>query len=103
MVGLVEGTQIVTIKGVQRLAPYLVARCVHVWKTGRYAISDFPNLPGGYYPLEQQTYCLTIGSLTWPYRSALNRPFALRRWLRVHLANMLTSVSVQPIPRSRSL
>lgn len=57
LVGLVKGTQTVTINGVQRLAPYLVARCVHVWKTGRYAISDFPNLPGGYSPLEHQTYC----------------------------------------------
>ena len=59
MVGLVEGTQRVTIKGVPRLAPYLVARCMHVWKTGRYASTDFPNLPDGYYPLEQQTYCLS--------------------------------------------
>jgi len=59
MVGLVEGTQRVTIKGVQRLAPYLVARCLHVWKTGRYSSSDFPNLPDGYYPLEHQTYCLS--------------------------------------------
>ena len=59
MVGLVEGTQRVTIKGVQRLAPYLVARCLHVWKSGRYASTDFPNLPDGYYPLEQQTYCLS--------------------------------------------
>ncbi|MBU6481514.1 MAG: Slp family lipoprotein [Nitrospirae bacterium] len=58
MVGIVEGTQRVTIKGVQRPAPYLVARCVHVWKSGRYASTDFPNLPDGYYPLEQQTYCL---------------------------------------------
>jgi hypothetical protein len=58
MVGLVEGTQLVNIKGTQRPAPYLVARCVHVWKTGRYAVNDFPNLPDGYYPLEQQTYCL---------------------------------------------
>ncbi len=59
MVGLVEGTQRVTIKGVQRAAPYLVARCLHVWKTGSYATTDFPNLPDGYYPLEQQTYCLS--------------------------------------------
>jgi alkaline phosphatase D len=70
MVGFVKGTQLVTINGVQRLAPYLLARCLHVWKTGRYAISDFPNLPGGYYPLEHQTYCLdsppnkTTSSLT---------------------------------------
>ena len=58
MVGLVEGNQRITIKGIQRAAPYLVARCVHVWKTGRYATSDYPYLPDGYYPLEQQTYCL---------------------------------------------
>jgi starvation-inducible outer membrane lipoprotein len=59
MVGLVEGNQRITIKGIQRAAPYLVARCLHVWKTGRYATSDFPHLPDGYYPLEQQTYCLS--------------------------------------------
>ena len=58
MVGLVEGTQLVNIKGTQRPAPYLIARCLHVWKSGRYASTDFPNLPDGYYPLEQQTYCL---------------------------------------------
>ena len=59
MVGLVEGTQRITIKGIQRAAPYLVARCLHVWKTGHYATSDFPYLPDGYYPLERQTYCLS--------------------------------------------
>jgi starvation-inducible outer membrane lipoprotein len=59
MVGLVEGTQLVSIKGAQRPAPYLIARCLHVWKSGRYASTDFPNLPDGYYPLEQQTYCLS--------------------------------------------
>lgn len=59
MVGLVEGHQRVTIKGIEKVAPYLIARCLHVWKTGRYATSDFPYLPDGYYPLEQQTYCLS--------------------------------------------
>ncbi len=59
MVGIVEGNQRVTTKGIQRVVPYLVARCVHVWKTGRYEISDFPNLPDGYYPLERETYCLS--------------------------------------------
>ena len=58
MVGLVEGNQRISVKGIPRTAPYLIARCMHVWKTGRYAISDYPNLPDGYYPLEQQTYCL---------------------------------------------
>jgi starvation-inducible outer membrane lipoprotein len=58
MVGRVEGNQRITIKGVTKTVPYLVARCVRVWKTGRYATTDYPYLPDGYYPLEQQTYCL---------------------------------------------
>jgi len=58
IVGVVEGNQRITIKGTQRTVPYLVARCVYVWKTGRYAVGDYPNLPDGYFPLEQQRYCL---------------------------------------------
>lgn len=58
MIGLVEGTQRLPIDGIQRTLPYLVARCVHVWKTGTYDIADFPNLTDGYTPLVQQTYCL---------------------------------------------
>ena len=58
MVGDVEGTQFVSLETVRRAVPYLIARCVHVWKTGTYAISDFPNLPAGYSALEQATYCL---------------------------------------------
>ena len=59
MVGIVEGHQRITIKGIPRAAPSVVARCVHVWKTGRYATSNYPNLPDGYYPLEEQAYCLS--------------------------------------------
>ena len=62
LIGNAQGTQRVTVGGVARHMPFLVARCVHVWKTGRAAIADFPNLPGGYYPLSQQTYCLPSNS-----------------------------------------
>jgi len=58
VVGLLKGTHEVTITGARRPVPYLIARCMHVWKTGRYAISDFPHLPGGYYTLRHETYCL---------------------------------------------
>lgn len=58
VVGRVEGTQIVQVERTARPVPYLIARCLHVWKTGTYAMADFPNLPGGYSPLEQETYCL---------------------------------------------
>jgi len=58
MVGFVEGNQRITLKGIERAAPCLVAQLVHVWKTGRYATSDAPYLPDGYHPFEEQTYGL---------------------------------------------
>lgn len=58
MIGIFEGTQTLFIGGAQRTIPYLIARCIHVWKTGTYDIADFPYLPDGYTPLMQQTYCL---------------------------------------------
>ena len=58
MVGDVEGTQVVPVETVRRVVPYLIARCLHVWKTSTYSLSDFPNLPAGYSALEHETYCL---------------------------------------------
>jgi starvation-inducible outer membrane lipoprotein len=58
LVGEVEGVELVQTDTVRRPVPFLVARCVHVWKSGSYAMADFPHLPGGYSPLEQHTYCL---------------------------------------------
>jgi len=57
VVGKWEGTQVAEVRGLKKDLPYLVARCVHVWKTGRENISDFPHLKDGYYPLPRQTYC----------------------------------------------
>ena len=54
----------------QRPAPYLIARCVHVWKTGRYAISDFPNLPDGYYRLQPTK--ILLSSIQLAERNLLN-------------------------------
>ncbi|MER3422554.1 MAG: hypothetical protein C4293_04275 [Nitrospiraceae bacterium] len=52
------GAKSVDWEGVSRPEPYLVARCMHVWKTGQYyEISDFPYVTDGFYPLEEQTYC----------------------------------------------
>ena len=56
-VGKVEGTQDVEVNGIKRDVPNLVTRCLHVWKTGREHIADFPHLKYGYYPLPLQTYC----------------------------------------------
>ena len=61
VVAVAQGNQEVTIQdGIPRVKPYVVARCMHVWKTGEYGsydISDFPHVTDTYYPLPEQTYC----------------------------------------------
>jgi len=57
VIGLAEGSQAIQVNGLTRTAPYVVARCMHIWKTGSYAITDYPHITDGYYPLEHQTYC----------------------------------------------
>jgi starvation-inducible outer membrane lipoprotein len=55
-----QGEKTVAIDNIPREKPYVIARCMHVWKTGEYGsygVDDFPHLTDGYYPLEQQTYC----------------------------------------------
>lgn len=60
VVAVAQGQQTLAIDGIPRTQPYVVARCMHVWKTGEYGsygIEDFPHTADGYYPLEHQTYC----------------------------------------------
>ena len=57
VIGLAEGSQAIQVDGLMRTTPYVVARCMHIWKTGAYAIKDYPHITDGYYPLEHQTYC----------------------------------------------
>ncbi len=63
VVAVVQGSKAMTIPdGIPRTQPYLVARCMHIWKTGEYGsyqISDFPHTTDGYYALPQETYCAT--------------------------------------------
>lgn len=58
VVGQFKGTRKVSVTSARKPVPFVMARCMHVWKTGRYAISDFPHLPSGYYALRHETYCL---------------------------------------------
>ena len=58
LVGEVEGVEVVQTDTVRRPVPFLIVHCIHVWKTGSFAMADFPHLPAGYSPLEEQTYCL---------------------------------------------
>jgi outer membrane lipoprotein Slp family protein len=60
VVAVAQGPHPIDVEGVTRTEPYVIARCMHVWKTGEYGsygIEDFPHTTDGYYPLEQQTYC----------------------------------------------
>jgi outer membrane lipoprotein len=60
VVAVAQGQQTFAIDGISHTEPYVVARCMHVWKTGSYGsygIEDFPHTADGYYPLEHQTYC----------------------------------------------
>ena len=60
VVAVAQGSHPIAVDGIPRTTPYVVARCMHVWKTGEYGsygIDDFPHITDGYYPLEHQTYC----------------------------------------------
>jgi len=60
VVAVAQGSHSMEVAGIQRTTPYVVARCMHVWKTGEYGsygIADFPYITDSYYPLEHQTYC----------------------------------------------
>ncbi|MGE3151705.1 MAG: Slp family lipoprotein [Nitrospiraceae bacterium] len=58
VVGTTERPKAVIVDDVQRSLPSLIARCVHIWKTGRKEIAEFPfNAGGGYEPLEEETFC----------------------------------------------
>src|SRR5438046_10586143 len=58
VIALAQGRQTVAVDGIPHREPYVVARCMHVWKTGGYyEIADFPHTSDGYYRLEQETYC----------------------------------------------
>jgi len=56
-VGLIQRTKVVEVDGAPKTEPYLLARCIHIWRTEGREIADFPNVGGGYYPLEEETYC----------------------------------------------
>ena len=56
-VGIIQRTKVVEVDGAPKTEPFLLARCIHIWKTEGKEIADFPNSSGGYYPLQEDTYC----------------------------------------------
>jgi starvation-inducible outer membrane lipoprotein len=57
VIGTTDNPKMVTVDGAPKTEPYLVARCVHIWKAEGREIADFPEIGGSYYPLEENTYC----------------------------------------------
>jgi starvation-inducible outer membrane lipoprotein len=61
VLAVAQGDHNITVDGIVRREPLVVAKCMHVWKTGEYGsygISDFPHVTDTYYPLEHETYCV---------------------------------------------
>jgi len=56
-VGLIQRTKVVEVDGAPKTEPFLLARCIHIWRTEGREIADFPSSSGGYYPLQEDTYC----------------------------------------------
>jgi len=59
VVGVVSNSRQEVIDGVPRVLPHLSAQCLHIWKTQEYETDVVPweGSMGGYYPLEEQTFC----------------------------------------------
>ena len=58
LVGTTNGRKPVFVEGAPKTEPYLVAECVHIWRTGDSEISSFPEGVGaGYSPLPEITSC----------------------------------------------
>lgn len=57
VVGTTQGAKGVTVDGATRNAPFMTARCVHIWRTRGRDIADFQSSGAGYEPLEEATYC----------------------------------------------
>lgn len=57
VVGTIQRARIVEVDGAPKSEPFLLARCVRIWKTEGREIADFPMVGAGYYPLEENTYC----------------------------------------------
>jgi starvation-inducible outer membrane lipoprotein len=57
VIGNVQGVKEVPVDTASKKFPHLVAHCLHIWKTGKRQISDFPYLGPDYYALEDVSYC----------------------------------------------
>lgn len=57
--GEMVGMDSVPSGGITRSLAVIQARCLHIWRTQTFSISEFPYLPTGYSTLRHDTYCST--------------------------------------------
>lgn len=57
VVGEMVGVESLPSLGMIRRLLIVKARCLHIWRTQTFTISEFPFLPTGYSPLRHDTYC----------------------------------------------
>ena len=61
VIGDVKGTKsMITLEGISKEFPHIVARCLHVWKSGDDEIEQIPDFENTGYPVAQQTYCSRV-------------------------------------------
>ena len=59
MVGTTTGRRPVVVHGVPKTEPFVVASCLHVWRTGRTEVSEIKDgIVGVDSPLQEKTYCV---------------------------------------------
>ncbi|HJU05143.1 MAG TPA: Slp family lipoprotein [Nitrospiraceae bacterium] len=59
VVGTTQKPRTIILDGAPKNSLFLLAHCMHIWKTEGREIADFlsGSVGGGYYPLEEDTYC----------------------------------------------
>ena len=58
VVGMTQAPKVVSVDDLPKSLPSVMAKCLHIWKTGGREIAEFPfNTGGGYEPLEEKTVC----------------------------------------------
>jgi starvation-inducible outer membrane lipoprotein len=62
VVGTTEKVRSIQVEDIPPSDLFLLARCVHIWKTEGREISEFPYIGADYYPLEEDTYCTSAMS-----------------------------------------
>lgn len=62
MVGTTTSRRPVIVNGVPKTEPFLIADCIHIWRTGRAEIAEFKESIGsGDATLPEKTYCVNSG------------------------------------------